>query len=210
MIIVNFATGSYLKGQKRLSNSLNGHKQLMLSDYVSIGSPSHSESPYEFKVHCIETAMNHDPITLWCDSSLWRVGDLSIIENIIKEDGYMLTEAGHFVGRWVNEFQKNYFNLTDQELQQGPGGMVMFSAGFIGFNRNSPIAMEFLKQWKQAAIDGAFKGDWATTRHDQSVGSIIAQRLGMKYQRGGKLMSYVGSGYSQPEPGSIFWLQGLH
>jgi hypothetical protein len=209
MIVVNFSTREYKRGQQRLSGSLNGYKQLMLNDYVSIGSPTHAESPYEFKVWAIEAALNHDDIVLWCDSSLWRVGDISIIENIIKTDGYFLTEAGHFVGRWVNEFQKNYFKLTDQELHQGTGGMIMFSAGFIGLDKKSPIAMEFLKQWKQAAMDGAFKGDWATTRHDQSVGSIIAQRLKMKYQRGGQFMSYIGPGYSTPEQCSIFYLQGI-
>lgn len=209
MIVVNFSTKQYLLGQQRLSRSLNGHKQLMLSDYTSLGSPTHQESPYEFKIWAIESALNHDDIVLWCDSSLWRVGDLSIIENIIKEDGYFLSEAGHYVGRWVNEFQKNYFNLSQQELKQDTGGFIMFSAGLVGLNKNSEIAMSFLQQWKKAAKDGAFRGDWSTTRHDQSVGSIIAQRLRMKYQRGGKHMSYIGPGYSEPEKDTVFYLQGI-
>jgi hypothetical protein len=209
MIVVNFSTKEYALGQQRLSNSLNGYKKLMLNDYTAIGSPTHQASPYAFKIYAIEAALELDDLALWCDSSLWRVGDLSVIENIIKKDGYMFTESGHYVGQWVNDFQKKYFKLTDEELHQGPGGMIMFSAGFIGLDKNSPIAMEFLKQWKQAAVDGAFRGDWATTRHDQSVGSIIAQRLGMSYQRGGKLMSYIGPGYSKPEASSIMYLQGI-
>lgn len=209
MIIVNFSTELYKPGQRRLSQSLNGHKKLMLDSYTAIGSPTHQESPYQFKIHAIEAALELDDIVLWCDSSLWRVGDISIIENIIKEDGYFLSEAGHYVGRWINDFQRKYFNLTEEETKQGPGGMIMFSAGFVGLDKKSPVAMEFLRQWKQAAIDGAFKGDWATTRHDQSVGSIIAQRLGMKYQRGGQHMAYIGPGYSQPEPEVIFFLQGI-
>lgn len=209
MTIVNFSTPNYALGQKRLAASLNGYKKLMLNDYVSIGSPTHTESPYQFKIHAIEAALELDDIVLWCDSSLWRVGNLSVIEDIIEQDGYMLTEAGHYVGRWVNDFQKKYFKLTEDELKQEPGGMIMFSAGFVGFDKRNPLAMEFLRGWKQAAIDGAFKGDWATTRHDQSVGSIIAQRGKMKYQRGGKLLSYVGPGYSQPESNTIFLLQGI-
>ena len=181
----------------------------MLDSYTAIGSPTHQESPYQFKIHAIEAALELDDIVLWCDSSLWRVGDISIIENIIKEDGYFLSEAGHYVGRWINDFQRKYFNLTEEETKQEQGGMIMFSAGFVGLDKKSPVAMEFLRQWKQAAIDGAFKGDWATTRHDQSVGSIIAQRLGMKYQRGGQHMAYIGPGYSQPEPEVIFFLQGI-
>jgi hypothetical protein len=209
MIVVNFATGSYIKGQRRLQVSLNGWRNLMLTDYTTINSPSHTESPYQFKIHAIEAAFQFDNQVLWCDSSLWRVGDLSVIEEIINQDGYMFTEAGHYVGRWVNDFQKKYFNLTDEELKQGPGGMTMFSAGFVGLDKRNPVAMEFLRGWKQAALDGAFKGDWNTTRHDQSIGSIIAQRGGMKYQRGGKYLAYVGPGYSEPEPGVIFKLQGI-
>lgn len=209
MIIVNFSTPNYALGQKRLAASLNGYKKLMLDNYTAIGSPTHLESPYEFKCHAIEKAFEFDDIVLWADSSLWRVGDLSVIENIIKQDGYMFTESGHYVSQWINDYQKNYFKLTEEELRQDSNGMIMFSAGFIGFDKKSPIAMEFLKQWKQAAKDGCFRGDWKTTRHDQSIGSIIAQRLKMKYQRGGMLMSYIGPGYSKPEPSSIFWLQGL-
>jgi hypothetical protein len=209
MIIVNFSTKEYKLGQQRLSNSLNGYKKLMLNDYVSIGSPTHKESPYEFKLNCIEGGFNHDDIVLWCDSSLWRVGDLEIIENIIKQDGYFLTEAGHYVGRWCNEHTRNYFKLTPQELKQGPGGMTMFSAGLVGFNMKSETAMKFLYDWKASAKAGCFKGSYIDHRHDQTAGSIIAQRMGLKYQRGGQHMAYIGAGYSEPEPGIIFKLQGI-
>ena len=209
MIIVNFATKHYLLGQARLSNSLNGCKKLMLSDYVSLGSPTHSESPYQFKIHSIETAFNHDPIVLWVDASMWRVGDLSIIENIIKTDGYFMSEAGHWVGSWTNAHTRNYFKLTKEEAKV-PGGFCMFSAGLLGLNRESPLAMEFFKQWKASALAGCFRGDWINHRHDMTCGSIIASRLGMKYQRGGEHMSYIGQGYTDPEPGSVFYLQGLH
>lgn len=208
MIIVNFSTKEYSRGQQRLAASLNGHKKLMLSDYVSIGSPTHGESPYQFKLHAIEAAFELDDIVLWCDSSLWRVGDISIVEIIIKEDGYFLSEAGHWVGSWCNQHTRNYFNLTEQESKV-PGGMFMFSAGFVGFDKKSPIAMEFLKQWKESALAGCFRGSHADHRHDQSAGSIIAQRLGMKYQRGGQHMAYIGSGYSTPEPNVVFHLQGI-
>jgi hypothetical protein len=208
MIIVNFATGHYLKGQQRLANSLNGHKKLMLTGYPTINSPTHEQSPYEFKINSIESAWNHDPVVLWVDASMWRVGDLSKIEDLIIKDGYFMTESGHWTGQWTNQFTKNYFKTTDEEMKV-PGGMFMFSAGLLGLNRNSPIAVEFLRQWKGSAKAGCFKGDWKDHRHDMSCGSIIAQRLGMKYQRGGEFMSYIGPGYSQPEAGSVFYLQGI-
>ena len=208
MIVVNFSTKEYLRGQQRLSNSLNGYKKLMLNNYVSIGSPTHKESPYAFKIYAIEAGWKFDNIVLWMDSSMWLVGDMSKIENLILRDGYFMSEAGAWVGRWTNQFTRNYFNLTEEEAKV-PGGMTMFSAGLLGLDRTHPLAAEFFSQWKASAIAGCFKGDWSDHRHDMSAASIIAQRLGMRYQRGGEHMSYIGAGYAPPEPGSVIYLQGL-
>jgi hypothetical protein len=211
MIVVNFATGSYLKGQHRLATSLYkaGAKGLFFEKYNDIGSPSHQVSPYEFKLHAIRKAFEQDDIVLWADSSLWLVGDLSKIEDIIKRDGLFATEAGHYIGRWTNQHTRDYFNLTDQEAVQGPGGITMLSAGLMGFNLKSEIAMQFLYEWEQSAKAGCFRGEWIDHRHDQTCASIIATRMGLKYQRGGEFMSYIGPGYSQPEAGSVFHLQGI-
>jgi hypothetical protein len=202
MIIVNFATGHFQKGQTRLANSLNGYRKLMLNDYVSIGSPTHQESPYEFKVHAIEKALEFDPVVLWCDSSLWRVGDLSKIERIILDKGYFMEEAGHYCKDWCNQNARDILNFTEDNY-------LMFSAGLLGLNKNFRPAMLWFEQWKEAAQKGAFKGDWRDHRHDMVVGSILAQRLGFTYQRGGSHMAYLGPGYSKPEPGVVFLLQGI-
>lgn len=210
MIVVNFSTQHYIRGQKRLSESIQPpYLKLMFTQYETIGSPTHQESPYEFKIHAIEKAFEVDPVVLWVDSSMWRVGDLSVIENIIKEDGYFMSEAGHYAGRWTNDFARNYFKVTDEEMKQEQGGITMFSAGLLGLNRNSQIAMEFFRQWKSSAKAGAFRGSHDNHRHDQSCASIIATRLGLKYQRGGQHMSYIGPGYSAPEKDSVFYLQGI-
>lgn len=208
MIVVNFATGSYLKGQQRLANSLNGYKTLMLNNYTAINSPTHQNSPYEFKLHAIEAAWEYDDIILWADSSLWRVGDISVIENLIKEDGYFFSEAGHWVGSWCNQHTRDYFKLTEEEAKV-PGGFFMFSAGLVGLNKKSEQAVSFFDQWKASAMAGCFIGSHVDHRHDQTAGSIIAQRMGLKYQRGGQHMSYVGPGYSKPEKDTVFLLQGI-
>lgn len=209
MIIVNFSTHQYYQGQIRLANSIKGYETLMFDDYKQIGSPTHQESPYEFKVHAIEKALEKDPIVLWMDSSMKVVGDLSVIENIIKTDGYFMEEAGHYAGRWTNQHTRNYFNLTEQEAKQGEGGITMFSAGLLGLNSQSPIAMDFFKQWKASALAGCFRGDWQDHRHDMTCASIIATRLGMKYQSGGTYMAYIGPGYSQPKESVIIHCIGL-
>lgn len=208
MIVVNFANGPYLKGQQRLQRSLNGNKCLLFHDYAQIGSPPHHASPYQFKIHAIEKGWEVDDIVLWVDASMYLVGDLSKIEQLIKTEGHFMSEAGHWVGSWTNQFTRDYFKLTDEESKV-PGGMFMFSAGLLGLNRNHPRAQEFFRQWKDAALAGCFKGDWSDHRHDMTCGSIIAQRLGMTYQRGGEHMSYIGPGYTRPEAGSVFHLQGV-
>jgi hypothetical protein len=205
MIIVNFATDVYKRAQNRLSNSLNGHKQLMFNNYSVIGSPTHQESPYQFKIHAIEAAMEYDSVVLWCDSSLWLVGDLLKIEGIIKEKGYFMEECGHWVRDWCKPETRAYFELTSEELKT----FHMFSAGLLGLDFNNSDARNWFYQWRESALHGHFKGPWETHRHDMTCGSIIAQRMGFKYERGGSHMSYVGPGYAKPEPGTVFLLQGL-
>ncbi len=204
MIVVNFSTAQYLAGQQRLANSIKDYPVLLFDNYNQIGSPTHQQSPYEFKIWAIEKAFEQDPIVLWCDSSLYRVGDLSIIENIIKQDGYFMSEAGHYVRDWCKPETKEWFQLKPEE-----DNFIMFSAGLIGLDFRNPDAQLWFSAWKVAALKGHFKGDWATHRHDMTCGSIIAQRMGFKYQRGGQHMSYIGPGYSQPEPNTVFYLQGI-
>lgn len=209
MIVVNFSTPQYTRGQQRLSKSLGDRPKLMYASYEAIGSRTHAESPYEFKIAAIEKAFEVDDIVLWLDASMYLHGDLSIIEKIIINQGWMIEEAGHYCGRWVNEYQRNYMKLTDQEAVQGPGGLIMFSAGMVGLDKKSEKAMNFFAQWKQAGLDGAFSGSWENSRHEMVIGSIIAQRLGMKYERGGSHLSYIGPGYSQPEANSVIYCQGM-
>lgn len=202
MIITNFATSEYRKGQNRLAKSLNGHKTLMF-DYYPVGSPTHKDSPYEFKIHAIQKAFELDDIVLWADASMVLVGDLSRIEKIIIDDGYYMEEAGHYVDTWCNDHTRKYFNLAEGN------GYTMFSAGLMGLNLKSEVAMEFFYKWKESARAGCFAGDWKNHRHDMTAGSIIAQRMGLKYQTGGSHMAYVGPGYSTPHKDIVFQCVGL-
>jgi len=209
MVVVNFSTKHYLAGQRRLKESVHPYQCLTFDSYDQIGSPTQQESPYQFKIHAIEKALEKDDIVLWADSSMYRRGDLSKIENLIKEDGYYQEEAGHYVGRWTNDFTKDYFKLTEEEAKQETGGLIMFSAGLQGLNKNSEVAMEYFRQWKESALAGCFRGDYANHRHDMSCASIISQRLGMKLQKGGTYMAYVGPGYSEPSKDVVFLCQGM-
>lgn len=209
MIVVNLSTDAYRRPQHRLKQSLEGHKTLMFSKYDEVGSPTHQESPYEFKLHAIEKAFEQDDIVLWADSSMYLRGDLSKIEEIIKRDGFFGEEAGHWVGRWTNEHTRNYFTLTEDEANQGEGGIFMFSAGLLGLNLKNERAFEFFNQWKLSAKAGCFSGSWEDHRHDMTCASIIASRLGFKYQTGGTHLAYIGPGYSTPKNSVVFYCQGM-
>jgi len=211
MIVVNYSSSQYYRAQDRLVKSI-GHNHSSYLSVVSpfpfrdlpLGCPAHSESPYEFKVHCINKVKDIDPIVLWADSSMYCVGDLSKIEDIIKNDGFFGQEAGHYVGDWCNDHTRAYFNLTEEENK-----IPMFSAGLLGLNMHDPLAQEFMDQWEASAKAGCFKGDWSNHRHDMTCASIIAHRLRFKLQRGGSTMAYIGPGYSTPEPGVVFYCQGM-
>lgn len=208
MMIVNFATDGFKRGQARLMKSIDGKcRGVFYDSYTHIKSPSHQKSPYEFKVHALKRAMKDHPnetIFLWCDASLFRVGDLSKIETIIERDGYFMEEAGHYVKDWCNAHARKYFNFTDAENH-----FTMFSAGLLGLHRNSPLSMDFFHQWAASAAAGCFIGSWKDHRHDMTCASIIAQRLNMTYQRGGSHMAYLGPGFQEPAPGVVFHLQGI-
>jgi hypothetical protein len=201
MIVVNFSTEAYARPAKRLELSLKGHSHIIFNDYQP-GWPTHQDSPYEFKIHAIREALKLDDIVLWADSSMFRVGDLSAIETIIKKEGYFMEEAGHYVDNWCNDHTRKYFNLTEP-------GFIMFSAGLLGLNKNFPPAMDFLDQWEASAKAGCFRGSWEDHRHDMTCASIIASRLGFKYQRGGTYLAYIGPGYSTPKDTVVFHCQGM-
>lgn len=209
MIVVNFSTDVYKRPQNRLKQSLDGYTNLMFTKYDEIGSPTHSESPYEFKLHAIEKGFEHDDIVLWADSSMYLRGDLSQIEEIIKRDGFFGEEAGHWIGRWTNQHTRNYFNLTEEEAKQEAGGICMFSAGLLGLNLKNEKAMQFFYEWKESAKAGCFSGSWEDHRHDMTCASIIATRLGFKYQTGGTHLAYIGPGYSTPKESVVFFAQGM-
>lgn len=205
MIVVNFSTDAYKRPQQRLRQSLwdMGHSGLFYTKYDQINSPTHQESPYEFKIHAILKAFEFDDLVLWADSSMYLKGELRRIEEKIKAHGYFMEESGHYVDDWCNDHAREYFSLPTKS------GYTMFSAGLLGLNLQSEIAKEYLKQWKASAHAGCFRGDWQNHRHDMVCGSIIASRLDMKYQRGGSHMAYIGPGYAVPGDDVVFYCQGM-
>lgn len=190
--VVNFSNGSYLGKQQRLIQSMAkyGYRTFAYQDYSQIGSTTHQQDPYGFKLYAIQKAVEQGATTiLYCDSSIWAIKDPTPLFEIIENEGYLMQEAGHYVGRWANDECLNYFGITREEANKMP---MYGNAGLLGLNMNQEIANSFMDAWFESLRAGAFRGTWDNHRHDMTCGSIIANQLGMKYKSGNEILAYAG------------------
>lgn len=206
--IVNFAVGGgwYGRGQQRLVTDCKkyfGGDVIAINSYASIGSPTHQENPYAFKVYAIEYArkQGYNSI-LFVDSSMYPVKEVGPVFDHIEKEGYLMQQAGHMIDRWTNDNAREYFKLSPEESKP----MIMYSAGFTGLDFTNPLAVKFFEEWKAAAEAGAFKGEWSDHRHDMTCASIIAQRLGMSFESF-NWFSYAGGSYGTGCDESFFHCQ---
>jgi hypothetical protein len=193
--IVNFSDHKFKKGQDRLKESLiqYGYQGdvLLFDEYSQIGSKSHKEVPYQFKVYAIEKArsLGYD-IVLYCDASIYAISDVMPVMNYIILKGHLMEYCGFSVGQFSTDVCLNEFNLTRDEAIS----IQLHSAGFTGLNFTNELTTNFFDKWfKYAKEEITFCGDWNNKskqcsyderclghRHDQTVASIIANELGME------------------------------
>jgi hypothetical protein len=213
-VVCNFASGAwYPKGQVRLCQTLKdtGYEGefLVSQNPNDIPCPTHQEVPYAFKTHILMKALNlgYD-MAIYCDSSIYAVKPWNPIWELIEKNGYFFEECGHLAGTWTKDSVLKRMGVTRDQAMSIP----MFSAGFTGLNFKNEKAVEFLRQWHGYACDGdSFKGQWNNKnmamsrdprcqghRHDMSVASIIAWKMGMPIGRGGTYLAYIGPGYGTP------------
>ena len=199
----------YRKGQDRLLQSLVNNFDgdvLAFTSEDQVGAPRHDENPYAFKPYCFYEALKQGyKQVLWLDSSVWAVSNLQPIFDILQNEGYFMLDSGFYIKDWINDGCLNYFNLKIEQLITHK----LFLAGLFGLNCNHPKSREFLLKWKNAADSGAFIGSWQNHRHDMTCGSVIANKLGMKYLQAEYYSSYIGSEYQAPNETSYFHLQGM-
>lgn len=218
-IIVNSITPEYRPAQDRLRQSLLNHANGIDFSGSIISKSTHLDNPYSFKITAIEIALQAGyKQILWLDSSCYAIRPIRKVFDIIDEQGYFMEEAGHYVGTWTNDFTLNHFGIARDEAMKIP----MFSAGFTGINFDTEIGREFFGQWKEAMLHGCFKGAWSNAnktesqdprceghRHDMSSASIIANKLGMKYQKGGTYFQYAAPEDMPANNTVCFFLQGI-
>lgn len=210
--IISFANsaGNYYKALDRLENSLNsrfsGHF-IGYRDEASIGAPPHIENPYAFKVYAFRAALKAGcSRILYVDSSVFAVATVDPIFDIIAQQGYIMQEAGHYLNRWCNEDTRRAYNISDEEWNKW---LMYGNAGLLGLDFENHKAKEFFFQWSLGMERGFFKGDWSNHRHDMTIGSIIANRLGMKYQPGDQILQYAGMEEATANETIIFKASGI-
>lgn len=183
-----------------------GYRTFAYQDYSQIGSPTHQQDPYGFKLYAIQKAVEQGATTiLYCDSSIWAIKDPTPLFEIIEEEGYLMQEAGHMVGRWANDECLNYFGITREEANKipmyGNAGLLGLDMRKLGYVTKEARSIDdfgnltahlFFERWFHSLNAGAFRGTWDNHRHDMTCGSIIANQLGMKYKSGNEILAYAG------------------
>lgn len=210
--IVNLATDRYILGQNRLrqsliDNNLNGDFFGFVGE-ESVGSPSHLDNPYAFKIYAINKVkeMGYTKI-LWLDASVYAVKNVQPVFDWLEDKGIFMEEAGHWAGSWCNDETLEYFGITREQAMQIP----MYSAGGSGFDFEKHNSINHFNFWHQSMSNGLFKGSWNDHRHDMSCGTLVANQLGLTnlYSKAGHFLCYIGQGYNAPSETAVFHLQGL-
>lgn len=211
--IVNLINNDgYSAGQERLFTKTGIHAPGIdfwgFTGEIEVSAPLHKDNPYAFKIYTIEKARQagYDQI-IWLDASVFPVKNVEPVFDWLTDKGIFLEEAGHLCGTWSPQYVLDYFGITKDQAMQMP----MFAAGYCGFDFTNQISVEFFAEWKEAMLNGMFKGSWDVSRHDMAAGSIIANIRGLLplYSPGGQFFAYIGESYGVPKESVCFHLQGM-
>lgn len=190
---VSFASGRYAQYAPLLRETIErncGEADVYIfNDPAQIGCPPHSSSPYSFKPYAVDYVRNMGyRYIIWCDSVVRLRKQIDDLLQKISQVGVYLQADGWRVGTWANDRSLQYFGVTRDQAME----IEAVYACIMGFDFNSPIAIEFLKRWKKASDDGIFIGNWRNDlktesqdercrghRHDQTCAELISYQLGI-------------------------------
>lgn len=212
-VIVNFGMGGgYPRGTARLLESLQpyGFPTLTWVNQYPPGSPTHKEHPYAFKCYAFQAARQAGyRYVHWCDSSLYAVKSPQAVFEAIARDGYYFRENGWNCGQWMTDESLAIMHLDRDTAAKMPD----FTGCCMGLDFEHPQAQAWFAEWFRHATSGAFRGDWRNDRqqcsrdprclghrHDQVIGSVIFNRMGLKFNQD-DLFQYAPNGWPNcPEP----------
>jgi hypothetical protein len=190
---VSFANGWYSNLHKEFVFSAKrfGYDVYTYSNFEEIGSPTHQDSPYEFKLHSIKKVYQKGyDIVIWCDSPTRLARSIKEWIPEIEKRGVYLQKDEHKLGSWANDRALEAFNITRDEAMN----MSTIYACIMAFDFRHPITITFLNRLKECADKGLFKGKWKNDeltesqdlscqghRHDQTCAELISHELKIKH-----------------------------
>lgn len=159
--IVNYASGIYKKGQKRLKDSLisNGYTGDFLFFTEENGEliPSQDESPWGFKPVLLNYAKEKGyKYILWLDSNMICIRKpVTIFKKIIKDGYYISSSYTTKMGYWCSDIALENFGI-DRETSFK---ITEVNPSYVGINTQNSIAVSLLNEWNKYALDGiTFRG----------------------------------------------------
>jgi hypothetical protein len=193
--IVSYANGGwYPQGLERMKKSVlaNGYGGdfLTYTNELPSGCPPHHITPYAFKAFAfMEAARQRYDIVIWCDAAIQLIKPFSRVLEHIEQYGYMFLRNGWTSGEWCSDAALAPLGITREESFTFPHIM----ACVMGLDLRQDICRQFLTLYYSHALTGTFKGAWTNEnqqvsnhprvlghRHDQTVASIVAWKLGMR------------------------------
>jgi hypothetical protein len=190
---VTFSNGRYLGQEQKLRDTVRIHcpeaDVFTFHEYSEIGSPTHQQSPYSFKVHAIETVRRKGyRYIFWCDSVVRLRKSIDTLLPIVNQVGVYLQADEWPVGVWANDRALNYFDVTRDDAMK----IEAIYACIMVFDFHHPVTLTFFDKWKKASGDGIFIGNWKNDlktesqdercrghRHDQTCAELVSHQLGI-------------------------------
>ena len=190
-VILNVAVGvgHYQRSAERQARSLQAVGETcdrIARTDLPPGCPSHQEQPFAFKPYIFKEARDLGYThALWLDSTCVVHKPLDAIWETIDLEGGFFWNSGFTCGQWCSDRCLDGMRCTREEAWRMP----MIQATVIGLRFDADRG--FLDQWLEHVP--LFHGAWTNKRgevsrdpgvdghrHDQSVASILANRMEFK------------------------------
>lgn len=132
---------------------------------------------FAWKSFCVQNSLEGSRSSLlWIDAGAAVSGNLDEVANIISRDGYFLLESNEIrVKDYMTPSASKTMNVSDSEMSNFEIVTTVLGLG------NTDESKKFVCEWvKFSSEPKSILGPVSQYRHDQSIASIIARRLGMK------------------------------
>jgi hypothetical protein len=192
-VVVNVATGQYVKGQDRLKAILGAMNvdRLFFTGTLPEGCPKHADVPYAFKAFAMSQAadLGYETI-LWADACIYLLSSLDALFEKIEAEGAWISANGYTNAEWTAD--SAYPDLFREEyLQHQLSGRrdVDRDAEFVekmrprntliphvvatafGVSINHRVGNAILTEYERLAKETkAFCGPWINANHPDACG----------------------------------------